>query len=228
MKIIFVRHGHPDYKLDCLTELGHLQAEAVAKKLESRNIQRVFASTRGRALETAAHIAARLGLEIERCDFMQEIGWGSIDEEPLYLNGHPWHVAADMVSNGQSIVVPDWDIREPFNRNKVVARVRQVEEGLDLWLSELGYERDGFYYRVREGNPDTIVMVSHGGSSSAAFAHLLNLPFPLFCVAIRPNFTAVTEVSFEGEEGSLISPQVKLLNDAQHIAGISVKNDYGM
>ena len=30
MKIIFVRHGHPNYQLDCLTELGHPQAEAAA------------------------------------------------------------------------------------------------------------------------------------------------------------------------------------------------------
>ncbi len=28
MRIIFVRHGHPDYTNDCLTELGHLQAGA--------------------------------------------------------------------------------------------------------------------------------------------------------------------------------------------------------
>ena len=27
MKIYFVRHGHPDYKNDCLTELGHKQGK---------------------------------------------------------------------------------------------------------------------------------------------------------------------------------------------------------
>ena len=30
MRIVFVRHGHPDYKNDCLTELGHKQAVAIA------------------------------------------------------------------------------------------------------------------------------------------------------------------------------------------------------
>ena len=33
MRIIFVRHGHPDYKNDCLTPLGHKQAEEAAKML---------------------------------------------------------------------------------------------------------------------------------------------------------------------------------------------------
>ena len=32
MRIIFVRHGHPNYRKDCLTELGHLQAKAAEVK----------------------------------------------------------------------------------------------------------------------------------------------------------------------------------------------------
>jgi len=34
MRIIFVRHGHPNYEKDCLTELGHRQAEAAAQRLK--------------------------------------------------------------------------------------------------------------------------------------------------------------------------------------------------
>ena len=33
MYIYFVRHGHPDYKTDTLTALGHKQAEAAAERL---------------------------------------------------------------------------------------------------------------------------------------------------------------------------------------------------
>ena len=32
MRIVFVRHGHPDYKNDCLTPLGHEQAKAAAAR----------------------------------------------------------------------------------------------------------------------------------------------------------------------------------------------------
>ena len=32
MRMIFVRHGHPDYKNDCLTDLGRKQAEAAADR----------------------------------------------------------------------------------------------------------------------------------------------------------------------------------------------------
>lgn len=38
MRLILVRHGHPNYEIDCLTELGHLQAEAAAERLCSEGI----------------------------------------------------------------------------------------------------------------------------------------------------------------------------------------------
>ena len=41
MKIIFVRHGHPDYMKDCLTELGHPQAEAAAERLKNEKIDKL-------------------------------------------------------------------------------------------------------------------------------------------------------------------------------------------
>ena len=66
----------------------------------------------------------------------------------------------------------------------------------------------------------TIVLVSHGGASSAALARLFNLPFPFVCSAICPDYTAVTVVALFGEEGALTAPKFELMNDARHIAGI--------
>ena len=37
MRIIFVRHGHPNYEKDCLTDLGVLHAKAVAQRLKNEN-----------------------------------------------------------------------------------------------------------------------------------------------------------------------------------------------
>ena len=33
MRLIFVRHGEPDYQKDCLTETGRIQAELAADRL---------------------------------------------------------------------------------------------------------------------------------------------------------------------------------------------------
>ena len=39
MRIIFVRHGEPDYANDCLTEQGRLQAQEAAKRLLEEGIE---------------------------------------------------------------------------------------------------------------------------------------------------------------------------------------------
>ena len=91
---------------------------------------------------------------------------------------------------------------------------------MDLWLAELGYTREGEYYRVGNVKYHTIVVVSHGGASSAALGHLFNLPLPFMFSAICPDYTAVTIVSLSEKEGALVAPKFELANDARHIAGI--------
>ena len=34
VRIIFIRHAHPNYTKDCLTEIGRKQAAAAAKRLK--------------------------------------------------------------------------------------------------------------------------------------------------------------------------------------------------
>ncbi len=228
MKIYFVRHGHPDYKNDCLTELGHKQAEAAAERLKDSGIERIFSSSKGRALQTAEHTAKRLGLEVISCDFMREIGWGSIDDESILANGHPWKVADIHVSEGKSLFDSDWRTNDPYCRSQVIECVETVTRGLDAWLEELGYKREGEYYRVTgEDTEKTVAMFSHGGASSAAFSHMFNIPFPQFCGAFRIDFTSITVVQLSNKTGELIYPQILLFNDARHIEGIVGKNVYG-
>jgi len=63
MLLYIVRHGDPNYTLDCLTERGKLQAEAVGKRIAASKIDRIFSSPMGRARETAAPACRLLGLE---------------------------------------------------------------------------------------------------------------------------------------------------------------------
>ena len=224
MKIIFVRHGHPDYAHDCLTELGHLQAEAAAERLSDREVDAIFASSCGRAKETAEHIANKLGLKVECLDFMREISWGTESGEELYLKGHPWRTADKMIEDGQSVVSYNWQSEEPFKRNTVKSYINRVNENFDAWLAELGFLREGDFYRIKEQKYGTIILVSHGGSSGAVLSHVLNLPFTFICASVRPNFTAITELSLTGEVGTLTTPRIEILNDARHIKGLETEN----
>jgi probable phosphoglycerate mutase len=227
MKIIFVRHGHPDYRKDCLTEIGHLHGKAVAERLKNEKIDRICSSSCGRARETAEHIAVYHDLPVETFDFIREIGWGSIDGTELFKNGHPWFTVDDMIANGESLHDPEFEKNPRFSNNKVIYDVKRIGDGFDEWLLDLGYKREGEYYRVLRKNDDNVIMVSHGGASSAALAHLFSLPFLLTLSIVRADYTAITIVSLEGEEGKLALPKFDMMNDSKHIQGIEAEKYFG-
>jgi len=227
MKIIFVRHGHPDYRRDCLTEIGHLHGNAVAERLRHERIDRICSSSCGRARETAEHIAVYHDLPVETFDFIREISWGSIDGTELFKNGHPWLTIDDMIENGESLRDPEFEKGERFRNNKVIFDVQRIGDEFDKWLLDLGYRREGTYYRALRKNDMNVLMVSHGGASCAAIARLFSLPFPLVTAIVRADYTAVTVVALEAEEGQLALPRFDLVNDAKHIHGIEAEKYFG-
>jgi len=225
MRILFVRHGHPNYADDCLTPLGHKHASAAARRLADEGVETIFSSTCGRALETAQHLADELGLPVHRCDFMKEIKWGAPDGSALMFDGHPWDTADWMAQQNQSLFQPDWMEQEPFCRNRVTDCVQKIADATDEWLLMLGYRREGLYYRVTGNNTRrTVAAFGHGGASSAILSHLFNLPFPFVCSAMGPDYTAITAVTLGNEKNALVPPRFEVFGDARHIRGLQADN----
>ena len=226
MRIIFVRHGHPDYERDCLTELGYRHAAAAAERLRHEGEEHIYSSTCGRALETAQHLGDAIGLPVIPCDFMREIAWGDVDGKP-YENGHPWTIVDEMIARGEPIVDMDWRAHPEFRCNRLLACCDKVAAGADAWLAELGYIREGLYYRVTGGAPKTIAAFGHGGETAAMLSRLFNLPFSMTCCAMGPDYTGITIVELPERPGELVAPRFELMNDARHIRGMTVENYYG-
>ena len=226
MRIIFVRHGHPDYENDCLTDLGHKQGEAVAKRLQDEVIDKFYSSSSGRAYETALHIAQSRNMEVEKLDFMRELGWGPVGGEPQ--SGYsPCILSRKMVSENLNLISTQWHSEYPFNTSFVSERALNLGIALDKWLGTLGVVREGNFYRVTSPKYDTVLLASHAGASSAAFAHIFNLPFSFVSGAIPVDYTSVTIVEFDENGGEPVSPKLRLLNDARHIESITLDNVYG-
>lgn len=224
MRIIFVRHGHPDYATDTLTELGHRHAAAAAQRLKDEGITEIYASPMGRAQQTAQYTADLLGLPIETLPFMREIRFRAVEEgEELPHKGNPWLNVVDMVAEGKSIQRSDWQSDYPFCRSRIVGAVEVITEGFEAWFNTMGYTREGEYYRVGTGTDKTIAIFSHAGSSTAAICRLFNLPYMFACQALSPNFTAITVVSLPNRVGELVSPSFEIALDARHIHGIEAE-----
>ncbi|MBR5680592.1 MAG: histidine phosphatase family protein [Clostridia bacterium] len=224
MRIVFVRHGEPDYAHDCLTPLGELQAKAAAERLREEGIGAIYTSPQGRARQTADAAAEVLGLIPQTLDFMHELHWGSADGEETYADGHPWHIADELVNTGQDLTDPDWPAHLYYRHNRVVESVRIVEEGIDGWLASLGYVREGLYYRNTRPDEEqfTVALFSHGGSSSAAMGHLMNISFPYMCAVFHLPFTGITTLRFDRHPGSLTAPVLELAGDGRHIRGVAL------
>ena len=167
MRIVFVRHGEPDYAHDCLTEQGKLQAQAAAERLREEGIEEIFSSPLGRAAETAAATAELLKLPVKTLDYMRELHWGSIDGSPLRSDGHPWDLADLLAGEGWDLTNPGWREHPYFRNNRVTENVDLVARKTDEWLLSLGYERRGSYYRCvrQDDRQKTVALFSHGGSS---------------------------------------------------------------
>jgi broad specificity phosphatase PhoE len=89
LRLLLVRHGQTaanvDRALDTrppgepLTDLGHTQAEALADRLADEPITAIYASTATRTQQTAAPLAARLGLDVQVVDGVHEIFAGDLE-----------------------------------------------------------------------------------------------------------------------------------------------------
>ena len=79
MELLLIRHGRPervDFDPDGanpgLTDLGHRQAAAMAKHLDGEPIKALYVSPQQRAIDTAAPLSAKFGLEATILDGLAE------------------------------------------------------------------------------------------------------------------------------------------------------------
>ena len=219
MRIVFVRHGEPNYEKDCLTETGHKQARLAAERLKEEGIEELWSSPYGRARQTAEAASDALGLPVKILDFMHELDWGSTDGEPIPFDGHPWNIVDEMARQGIDLASAEWRSNPFFARNRVVGSVENVEKGIDEWLADFGYIRRGYYYEhtIEEENQRTVALFSHGGSSCAAIGHIMNMPFPFMCAMLHIEYTGITVVRMDKSAGPGTLPCLELANDGKHI-----------
>lgn len=219
MRIIFVRHGEPNYEKDCLTEIGKKQAEAAAKRLEREGITEIYASPMGRAAQTAEYTAKRLNLPIHTLPYMHEISWGGpgVPEE-----GHPWTLADWMIAQDDfDFYHADWRQHPYFQNNVAVQYLDEISAQIDRLLLSQGYRHEGTRYFCETNQQKTIAVFSHGGSGACALAHLLALPFPYVCTVLPYEFTSVIILEFPVRKDEWVHPRIELFNDAAHTLDIS-------
>lgn len=223
MRIILIRHGDPNYEKDCLTELGHKQAKVAAERLLEEGIEEIYSSPQGRAMQTAEYFSKASGIQkIQTLDFIREIRYGR--EGELYdQKWHPWMGADELVWKGQDLRTDEWREYPVYKENYATVDADKIGIEADKWLSTLGYQREGLYYRCTrtDDRQKTIAVFCHGGASSAFIARVLNISFPYACALLHFQHTAISILRFDKTPGRLTLPIIELMNDARHLRNVT-------
>lgn len=218
MKLIFIRHGDPDYENDSLTEKGFREVELLKKRVSTWNVKQFYCSPLGRARVTAAPFLQEMGREAVVYDWLQEffipvkdpvtgqqrIAW---DFMPAYWTNEPLLYDKER-----------WTEAPVMRDSQIAAAYQEVCKGIDGVLAEHGYTRKDSYYITEQGNEDTLVFVCHLGVTFAILSHLLGLsPSVLwqgFFIAPTSVTVLCTEERIKGEAYF----RCKCMGDTLHLA----------
>ena len=219
MLLYIVRHGHPDYATDSLTERGWLQAEAVGKRLAATGIDQVYASPMGRARQTAEPTCRLLDLPCHIEPWAHEVQDGRWTEEPY---GKPTSVT--MVQNtyyreNGGIDLPYDRAYEAvgFRRSGMKDAVAYIEEGGRDFLERLGYKEENGVYRILRANEDRVALFCHSIMARAWISTLLHIPIHMMWAGFHYTHTGVTVLEFRNNADGFTAPKCLCYSDMSHL-----------
>jgi probable phosphoglycerate mutase len=124
--------GHGDPPLD---PIGHQEAELVAERLSGENIAAIYVTSLQRTVQTAAPLAARLGIEpIVEPDLREVLlgEWEGGMFRKHVAEGHP--IAIQMMTEQRWDVIPGAETSETFETRIVKAVERIAERHVDEFV----------------------------------------------------------------------------------------------
>lgn len=203
MKLLIVRHGDPNYKIDGLTEKGRREAELLADRLVRENPDKIYCSTLGRARLTAEPTLKRLNTEAEYCEWLREFGYAKVKFPYQDEEDGCWDVLPAYVNTLPEIYSPtEWKNTEFIKDTEVPAAYDRVVSELDNLLLRHGYRREGYNYIAERPNHDTVVLVCHFGVSAVLLSHLMNCsPYSIWQHGVTLTTSVTTFYTEEREKG---------------------------
>lgn len=226
MKIIFIRHGDPDYVNDSLTEKGIREAKLLAKRVAKwEKITQFYCSPLGRAKKTASYSLEAAGREAITYEWMKEFSY-FIDDPVTGRHGVPWDLMpAYWTEIPEMYDREDWKNTTLYRSNDaLLPAYKEICEGLDELLSSYGYTRHNNYYRTdpaKKSSPDDkediIVIFCHLGVTCMMLSHLLGIsPVPLLHgFYLAP--TSLTVLSSEERMDNNAIFRVQVMGDTTHL-----------
>ena len=223
MRLYIIRHADPDYEHGTITPFGHEEAAALAQRLATEGIDRIYSSSMGRALHTMEYTAKLLDKQPVILDWIREI-----EHEPVEFADQgkmaAWDAPGEMIFEHKLHF--DGDNWIPFRHLEVIReKVERIRNESDRFLAGLGYERMGGRYSIRAPNRLKIALFCHGGFGLSWLSHLLQIPPILVWTGFWLPPSSVSTILFEERSAEWAVPRCLGLGDVSHLyaAGLTVR-----
>ena len=229
MLFFYIRHGDPIYNPDSLTLLGEKQADALAKCLSMYGIDRIYASSSNRAIQTAKPTCELLKKEMEIMDFANE--------------GYTWQELTVEKNEKKIWIFQDEEIKMLFTDESVISlgykwyehdKLQKYQKGVERIYGEaysffksLGYEhiRNTGRYKVLKTNNERVAFFAHQGFGLAFLSVVLDIPYPMFSNHFDMCHTGMTVIEFK-EENNFAIPKVLTLSSDSHLYRDALPTNY--
>lgn len=231
MRLIFIRHGDPDYSIDNLTEKGKREVALLTERIcKWENVTAFYTSPLGRAKATGAPALAKLGREAKVYPWLKE------------FNAERWDLMPDFYCSNKKFFNKDKWFKTGFMKSKnTVSDYKEVCQGIDTLLAEYGYIRNkkGYYnvenpvpnhnwsepihkYHLKSVKDDyneetTLVFFCHLGIMFTIISHLTGVSAMQLWQGFYVAPTSITILNSEERKAGEAWFRVERLGDTNHL-----------
>lgn len=217
MKLIFIRHGDPNYKDDTLTERGWREAEALVKRVSKWNVDEFYCSPLGRAKDTASLTLKAMERTAETKEWLREF-FVTVKDPSTGNPRIPWDLMPSYWTNEPTLYDKDkWIEQEIMQTGDVKKEYGAVCSGIDEILKKHGYTRNGRIYTTENGCEKNLVFFCHLGVQFVILSYLLGISPSVLWQDFFVAPTSVTVLSTEEREKGIAYFRCKKLGDTSHL-----------
>jgi len=218
MKIVFIRHGDPNYELDALTEKGILEAKALIPRVEKMNADYYYVSPLGRARQTAQIAMERIDKEAEVKDWLKE--FPAVVEHICEPNPGPqcWDWMPSDWAKEPSFYDIDHFYDHPVMKKGHVKEIYEdVLNHFDALLRKHGYAKNSKTFDVLKTNHDTLCFFCHFGIECVLLSYLINVSPMILWHGFVASTSSVTIVNTEERQKGIASFRISHFGDTSHL-----------
>lgn len=232
MRIIFIRHGDPDYVNDALTLKGVREARLLSDRLVKWQTEPMhfYCSPLGRAKQTASYTLERIDRTATTCDWMKEFAY-RIEDPTTGRIGVPWDFMPEYWTEIPEMYDKEaWKKTDIYRSNpELLPAYSQTCECLDRLIEEYGYKRHRNYYintrNLNTCNPvpdeayanDTIIIFCHLGITCVMMSHLLGISPALLLHSLYLAPTSMTILATEERQNNIACFRAQVIGDTSHL-----------